>query len=151
MTRRYPILLEGPTSSGKTSLVEFLAAETGNSVVWINNNEQTDVQEYLGRYVHWADGRLVFQEGALVDAVRRGHLVILDEAKHLAPSEVLEALNWLVYFGRWLYVPRRRRPSARTWTSCPLRQNHASSYCGRRFLARVPKPLHRAGAEADGR
>ena len=37
-------------------------------------------------------GRLVFREGALVTAVRRGHWLVLDEL-NLAPSEVLEALN----------------------------------------------------------
>ena len=58
VTRRYPILLEGPTSSEKTSLVEFLAADTGNRVVRINNNEQTDVQEFIGSYVQGADDRL---------------------------------------------------------------------------------------------
>jgi midasin (ATPase involved in ribosome maturation) len=37
-------------------------------------------------------GRLVFKEGVLVTALRRGHWVVLDEL-NLAPSEVLEALN----------------------------------------------------------
>ena len=37
-------------------------------------------------------GRLVFHEGALVMALRRGHWVVLDEL-NLAPTEVLEALN----------------------------------------------------------
>ena len=54
----------------------------------------------------------VFQDGALVEAVRRGHLVILDEP-NIAPSEVLEELNRLLDLNRELYVPRRRRPPAR--------------------------------------
>jgi len=37
----------------------------------------------------------VFQEGVLVEAVRKGYWVILDEL-NLAPSEVLEALNRLL-------------------------------------------------------
>ena len=49
-------------------------------------------QEYLGSYVSDEAGRLVFREGALVTAVRRGHWLVLDEL-NLAPSEVLEALN----------------------------------------------------------
>lgn len=39
-----------------------------------------------------ATGRLVFREGALVTALRRGHWLVLDEL-NLAPTEVLEALN----------------------------------------------------------
>lgn len=39
-----------------------------------------------------ASGRLVFREGALLTALRRGQWLVLDEL-NLAPSEVLEALN----------------------------------------------------------
>lgn len=33
-----PVLLQGPTSSGKTSLVEYLAARTGNVCYRVNNH-----------------------------------------------------------------------------------------------------------------
>ena len=36
--------MQGPTSSGKTSLVAYLAAQTGHTFVRINNHEQTDLQ-----------------------------------------------------------------------------------------------------------
>ena len=48
-------------------------------------------------------GKLVFQEGILVEAVRNGHWVILDEL-NLAPSEVLEALNRLLDDNRELHI-----------------------------------------------
>ena len=44
LLRRHPILLQGPTSSGKTSLVAYLAAQTGHHFVRINNHQQTDLQ-----------------------------------------------------------------------------------------------------------
>lgn len=37
----WPILLEGPTSAGKTTLVEYIAARCGHRVVRINNHEHT--------------------------------------------------------------------------------------------------------------
>ena len=37
----WPILLEGPTSGGKTTLVEYIAARLGHHVVRINNHEHT--------------------------------------------------------------------------------------------------------------
>lgn len=37
----WPVLLEGPTSAGKTTLVEYLAARCGHVVVRINNHEHT--------------------------------------------------------------------------------------------------------------
>lgn len=90
--RKFPILLQGPTSSGKTSLVSYLAAQTGHTLLRINNHEHTDLQEYLGTYIADETGKLVFREGALVQAVRKGYWVVLDEL-NLAPTEVLEALN----------------------------------------------------------
>ena len=59
LLRRHPILLQGPTSSGKTSLVEYLAERTGHKFVRINNHEHTDLQEYLGTYVTDAEGTLI--------------------------------------------------------------------------------------------
>jgi len=104
LARKYPILLQGPTSSGKTSMVEYLAKRTGHKFVRINNHEHTDIQEYLGTYVSDSQGKLVFQEGILVEAVRRGYWVVLDEL-NLAPSEVLEALNRLLDDNRELLIP----------------------------------------------
>ena len=63
--------LQGPTSAGKTSLVEYVAIQTGHRFVRLNNHEHTDLQEYLGRYVTDVSGKLVFMEGALVQAVRQ--------------------------------------------------------------------------------
>ena len=51
-----------------------------------------------------------FRDGLLVDALRRGCWIILDELT-LAPSEVLEALNRLLNDNRELY-PRDGRDGA---------------------------------------
>lgn len=90
--RKYPVLLQGPTSAGKTSVIEYLAALTGHKFMRINNHAHTDVQEYVGGYVSDETGRLVFAEGPLVQAMRQGHWLVLDEL-NLAPSDVLEMLN----------------------------------------------------------
>jgi midasin (ATPase involved in ribosome maturation) len=104
VARKYPVLLQGPTSSGKTSMVEFLAKKTGHRFVRINNHEHTDIQEYVGSYVTNAHGELVFQEGMLVQALRHGYWIVLDEL-NLAPSDVLEALNRLLDDNRELLIP----------------------------------------------
>jgi MoxR-like ATPase len=52
-------------------MVEYLAKRTGHRFVRINNHEHTDLQEYLGTYVTDPHGKLVFQEGVLVEAVRK--------------------------------------------------------------------------------
>lgn len=100
----FAVILEGPTSAGKTSTVQYLAKKTHNKIFRINNHMHTDVQEYLGSYSPDAKtGKLRFQEGILAQAVRNGYWVILDEL-NLAPSEVLEALNRLLDDNRELHI-----------------------------------------------
>lgn len=62
-SRTHPVLIQGETSVGKTSLIRWLATATGNQCVRINNHEHTDIQEYIGCYSSDDRGKLVFQEG----------------------------------------------------------------------------------------
>ncbi|CRG88960.1 hypothetical protein PISL3812_05995 [Talaromyces islandicus] len=136
-TRRFPILLQGPTSSGKTSMVEYLAKVSGNKFVRINNHEHTDLQEYLGSYVSTDDGSLRYQEGVLVEALRYGYWIVLDEL-NLAPSDVLEALNRLLDDNRELFLPETQEvihphPNFMLFAT----QNPAGLYGGRKVLSRA--------------
>eukprot|EP00890_Picochlorum_soloecismus_P003681 jgi/Picsp_1/4313/NSC_01821-R1_type a von willebrand factor domain-containing protein len=137
LLKRYPILLQGPTSSGKTSLVTHLAKSTGHKCIRINNHEHTDIQEYLGTYISDAEGRLVFHEGPLVSALRHGHWIILDEL-NLAPTEVLEALNRLLDDNRELFVPELQevvKPHDHFMLFAT--QNPPGIYAGRKILSRA--------------
>ncbi|KAF1990977.1 midasin [Aulographum hederae CBS 113979] len=136
-TGRYPILIQGPTSSGKTSMIEYLAKRSGNKFVRINNHEHTDLQEYLGTYISGSDGKLQFQEGILVKALREGHWIVLDEL-NLAPTDVLEALNRLLDDNRELLIPETQevvRPHDGFMLFAT--QNPAGLYGGRKFLSRA--------------
>lgn len=136
-TRQFPVLIQGPTSSGKTSMIEYLAKRTGHRFVRINNHEHTDLQEYLGTYVSGADGRLQFQEGVLVQALREGHWLVLDEL-NLAPTDVLEALNRLLDDNRELLIPETQeivRPHEDFMLFAT--QNPAGLYGGRKTLSRA--------------
>lgn len=62
----HPVLLQGETSVGKTSLITYLAKASGNHCVRINNHEHTDLQEYVGLYSADEQGHLVFREGKLL-------------------------------------------------------------------------------------
>ncbi|EKX38425.1 hypothetical protein GUITHDRAFT_77201, partial [Guillardia theta CCMP2712] len=84
---RYPILLQGPTSAGKTSMIEFLAASAGHKFVRINNHAHTDVQEYVGGYTTDEEGKLVFQEGPLM--LNR----LLDDNRELLIPETQELVK----------------------------------------------------------
>lgn len=138
MTRKLPVLIQGPTSSGKTSAVEYLAKQTGHRFVRINNHEHTDIQEYLGTYASDpVTGNLVFREGVLVTAVRNGYWLVLDEL-NLAPTDVLEALNRLLDDNRELVLPEtgeviRPHPHFMLFAT----QNPPGLYAGRKVLSRA--------------
>ncbi|KAF9454871.1 midasin [Macrolepiota fuliginosa MF-IS2] len=137
-TRRFPVLIEGPTSSGKTSSVEYLARRTGHRFVRINNHEHTDIQEYLGSYVSDPlTGKLVFKDGLLVHALRNGDWIVLDEL-NLAPTDVLEALNRLLDDNRELVIPETQevvRPHPHFMLFAT--QNPPGLYAGRKVLSRA--------------
>ncbi|EAX95447.1 hypothetical protein TVAG_243360 [Trichomonas vaginalis G3] len=132
-----PILLQGPTSSGKTSIVEYLADITGHEFVRINNHEHTDISEYIGAYATTESGAFEFVEGALVRAVRSGAWVVLDEL-NLAPSDVLEALNRLLDQNNELYIAETQtvvRPA--DGFQLFATQNPPGIYGGRKQLSRA--------------
>ncbi|KAJ3248142.1 AAA ATPase midasin [Chytriomyces hyalinus] len=137
MSSKYPVLIQGPTSAGKTSMVEYLATRTGHRFIRVNNHEHTDLQEYIGTYVSNAEGKLVFREGVLVEALRKGHWIVLDEL-NLAPSDVLESLNRLLDDNRELLIPEtqetvRPHPGFMLFAT----QNPPGLYGGRKQLSRA--------------
>lgn len=133
-----PILLQGPTCAGKTTLVEFAAAKLGQRCLRVNNHEHTDVSEYIGRYAPAPDGTIEWRDGALSSALRRGNWLLLDEL-NLAPSEVLEALNRLLDDNRELRIAETGeiiKPAV--GFRLVATQNPASSaYGGRKPLSRA--------------
>ncbi|KAJ7572613.1 hypothetical protein C8J56DRAFT_1138072 [Mycena floridula] len=80
----YIMTPSGPTSSGKTSVVEYFCQANCTPV--------------------YSTETLVFKDGILVRALREGHWLVLDEL-NLAPAEVLEALNRLLDDNQELVIP----------------------------------------------
>ncbi|XP_044531325.1 midasin [Gracilinanus agilis] len=133
----YPVLIQGETSVGKTSLIRWLAAASGNHCVRINNHEHTDIQEYIGCYTSDASGKLVFKEGVLIDAMRKGYWIILDEL-NLAPTDVLEALNRLLDDNRELHITETQEVvKAHPRFILFATQNPPGLYGGRKVLSRA--------------
>ncbi|KAL3316044.1 AAA ATPase midasin [Cichlidogyrus casuarinus] len=132
-----PVLLQGETSVGKTSLITYLGEYVGQVVYRINNHEHTDLQSYLGSYVSGDSGPLKFQEGILVQAMRLGHWLILDEL-NLAPTEILEALNRVLDDNRELFIPETQElVKAHADFRLFATQNPPGAYGGRKVLSRA--------------
>lgn len=136
---KLPVLLQGPTSAGKTSLIEYVAKCSGNYCLRINNHEHTDLQEYIGTYAADVTGKLSFKEGILVQAMKNGYWIILDEL-NLAPSDILEALNRVLDDNRELFIPEtqelvKSHPNFMLFAT----QNPPGLYGGRKTLSRAFK------------
>ena len=91
----HAVALVGETGVGKTALVRFLASLTNHNYVRINLKDMAEVSELVGGYVPTEDGSLVWKDGLLVQAMKEGDWVVLDEA-NLAGPGVLERLNQLL-------------------------------------------------------
>lgn len=130
------MLLEGPTSAGKTSMIRHVADTVGYKCIRINNHEHTEIEEYIGNYFPDKNGKLVFREGPLVTAVKEGYWLILDEL-NLAKTEILECLNRLLDDNRELFIPEQQKhikphPNFRIFAT-----QNPSSYSGRKTLSRA--------------
>lgn len=116
-----------------------MAKRSGNYCLRINNHEHTDLQEYIGTYTADVTGKLVFKEGVLVQAMKNGYWIILDEL-NLAPSDILEALNRVLDDNRELFIPEtqeliRAHPNFMLFAT----QNPPGLYGGRKMLSRAFK------------
>lgn len=88
-----------------------LARASGHRVVRINLSEQTDIMDLLGAELPIEDGRagqFEWRDGALLQALKAGDWVLLDEM-NLASQSVLEGLNACLDHRATVYVPELGR------------------------------------------
>jgi cobaltochelatase CobS len=86
------ILLQGDTGTGKTSLVEQVAARLNWPVFTVGCHGGLEFQELIGRVTLQADGSTGWADGPLIAAMRVGGIFLLDEMNFLKP-EVAGGLN----------------------------------------------------------
>lgn len=85
------VLLTGHTGCGKSSLIEQVAARVRQSRIRVNLNGQTTVGDFVGLWTV-RGGETVWVDGALPQAMREGHWLILDEIDFAEPA-ILAVLN----------------------------------------------------------
>lgn len=79
------LFLSGPTGSGKSSIVNQIAARLNYSVQRVTAHSRMEMPELIGHHIVM-DGDLIWQDGPLVTAMRYGHLFLLDELDLLDPA-----------------------------------------------------------------
>jgi nitric oxide reductase NorQ protein len=73
-----PVLLKGPTGSGKTRFVSHMAHRLGRPLVTVACHEDLTASDLVGRFLILGD-ETVWVDGPLTAAVRHGAIVYLDE------------------------------------------------------------------------
>lgn len=73
-----PVLLKGPTGSGKTRFIAHMAAQLNVPLYTVSCHDDLTASDLVGRYLI-GDGQTVWNDGPLTRAVREGGICYLDE------------------------------------------------------------------------
>ena len=83
----YPVFVTGLSGNGKTFGVEQAAAKAGREMFRINITVETDEDDLLGGF-RLVDGETVWFDGPVVEAMRKGAVLLLDEVD-LASTKIM--------------------------------------------------------------
>lgn len=81
--------ISGPTGCGKSSLIEQVAARTGQAVYRVACHGRTEMSDLVGTMQIQEDGAMKFVYGPLIRAMIEGALLVLDEGDSLHPTVAL--------------------------------------------------------------
>ncbi|MCB1174754.1 MAG: CbbQ/NirQ/NorQ/GpvN family protein [Leptospiraceae bacterium] len=99
-----PVLLKGPTGTGKSRLVEYMATKLKRPLISVACHEETSAVDLIGRYLI-AGGETVWLDGPMTRAVRQGAILYLDEIAEARPDTMV-AIHSLTDHRRALFVDR---------------------------------------------
>ncbi|MAH73626.1 MAG: hypothetical protein CMK29_05965 [Porticoccaceae bacterium] len=83
----YPAFITGLSGNGKTMSVTQACAETKREMIRVNITIETDEDDLLGGY-RLKDGQTIWQDGPVVEAMKRGAILLLDEID-LASNKIM--------------------------------------------------------------
>lgn len=102
-----PVLLKGPAGAGKTKLAESISAYFNQPMQSINTSVDLDAEALLGfKTLVQRDGQtaIEFVEGPVVQAMKKGHLLYIDEI-NMAKAETLPILHGILDYRKMLTNP----------------------------------------------
>ncbi|NYF24715.1 AAA family ATPase [Sporosarcina sp. JAI121] len=102
-----PVLLKGPSGSGKTKLAQTISHYFNQPMQSINCSVDLDAEALLGfKTIISKDGETVieFVEGPVVQAMKKGHILYIDEI-NMARPETLPILHSVLDHRRMLTNP----------------------------------------------
>ena len=103
--QQLPILLKGPTGTGKSRFVEYMAWKLKKEILTVACHEETSSTDLIGRYI-LKGAEAVWQDGPLTKAVRNGSIIYLDEVAEARP-DIIVAIHSLTDYRRTLFLDKR--------------------------------------------
>ncbi|MBS1589438.1 MAG: CbbQ/NirQ/NorQ/GpvN family protein [Bacteroidetes bacterium] len=103
-TNKIPLLLKGPTGTGKSRFVEYMAHRLGKEMVTISCHEETSSTDLVGRFI-LKGAETTWIDGPLTTAVKKGLLIYLDEVAEARP-DVIVAIHPLTDHRRQMYIDK---------------------------------------------
>jgi MoxR-like ATPase len=73
-----PVFVTGLSGNGKTTMIEQVCAKLGRECFRVNIDAETDEDDLFGGF-RLVDGDMVWHDGAVVSAMKRGAVLLLDE------------------------------------------------------------------------
>jgi nitric oxide reductase NorQ protein len=101
---KIPFLLKGPTGTGKSRFVEFMAHELEKKLITISCHEETSSTDLIGRFII-KGSETIWLDGPLTTAVKQGYILYLDEVAEARP-DVIVAIHSLTDHRRELFIDK---------------------------------------------
>ena len=98
------VLLKGPTGTGKTRFIEYMAEKLNVPLLTVACHEETSATDLTGRYI-LKGMETIWQDGPLTSAVRKGCIIYLDEIAEARP-DVIVAIHSLTDHRRQLFLDK---------------------------------------------
>jgi nitric oxide reductase NorQ protein len=101
---KLPFLLKGPTGTGKSRFIEYMADKLGKKLITIACHEETSSTDLIGRFII-KGAEAIWLDGPLTKAVKEGAIIYLDEIAEARP-DVIVAIHSLTDHRRELYIDK---------------------------------------------
>jgi len=101
---KLPLLLKGPTGTGKSRFVEFMEEKLGKKLYTVACHEETSSTDLIGRYIIKGN-ETVWIDGPMTKAIKEGAFLYLDEIAEARP-DIIVALHSLTDHRRALFIDK---------------------------------------------
>ncbi|MFK7114985.1 CbbQ/NirQ/NorQ/GpvN family protein [Flavobacterium oreochromis] len=101
---KIPVLLKGPTGTGKSRFVEYMAHKLDKKFLTVSCHEETSSTDLIGRFII-KGAETIWIDGPLTTALKKGYILYLDEIAEARP-DVIVAIHSLTDHRRELFIDK---------------------------------------------